>query len=125
MPSPLCCRKRKSYDESPSGRRFLSYGSTLRSTRTLRRIARVLRSSGYSLRELRAIYLKEVAPVVYLNMFSVAGVWSGFDPVWLNEEAAKRARDDKAIWDSRWNVKQRMMTYATEHHWKQLERLLS
>lgn len=91
----------------------------------IRRIAQVLRLSGYSTSELRSIYLREVAPVVYSNTFSAAGVWAGFDPAWLSEEATKRARDDGAIWDSRWNVRQRIMTYATEHHWKELERLLS
>ncbi|MGH9901020.1 MAG: DUF7079 family protein, partial [Pyrinomonadaceae bacterium] len=48
----------------------------------LRRIAGVLADSGYAVEELTRIYLYEVAPVVYLNMFSVAGAWAGFDPQW-------------------------------------------
>jgi hypothetical protein len=91
----------------------------------VQRIAEVLRASGYSVGELRLIYLKEVAPVVYRNAFSVAGAWSGFDSAWLSKEAAKRAEASPTCWDSRWNAKQRIMTYATEHYWKQLERLLS
>ena len=88
-------------------------------------IAKVLHASGYSVTELRSIYLNEVAPVVYMNALSVAGAWAGFDPDWLSEQAAKRANKGATTWDSRWNVKRRIMTYATEHHWKRLEQLLS
>lgn len=91
----------------------------------LRRIAAVLHASGYSLAELRTIYLREVAPVVYLNTFTAAGVWAGFDADWLCEEAGRRAAARARVWDSPWNLRQRLRTYATTHHWRRLEALLA
>jgi hypothetical protein len=49
-----------------------------------------LRSSGLSLRELDEIYYDEVAPLLYQNLNSPAGVWSGFDGAWLDGEIQKR-----------------------------------
>ena len=91
----------------------------------LHRIADVLRASAYSLIELRQIYLHEVAPVMYPNTLSVAGEWAGVDPDWLVAEATKRAGDHSKAQDSRWSLRQHVMTYATEEHWKRLEQLLS
>ncbi|WP_068830503.1 DUF7079 family protein [Pseudomonas sp. BMS12] len=48
-------------------------------------IIRVLRASGLPLAELERIFYEEVAPVVWLNGWSVAGVWTGFDAQWLAE----------------------------------------
>ena len=58
----------------------------------LHRIADVMKRSGYSVPQLRDIYLFEVAPVVFPNMLSVAGEWAGFDEEWLFNMAAQRAR---------------------------------
>jgi hypothetical protein len=58
----------------------------------LRRIAGVMGQSGYSVGELREIYLFEVAPVVSPNLLTVAGEWAGFDHDWLFAEATRRAR---------------------------------
>lgn len=52
----------------------------------LEHIAGVFVDSGYSLTELRVILDSEVGPVLYKNLYSVAGVWSGFDEHWLNEQ---------------------------------------
>jgi hypothetical protein len=49
-----------------------------------RRIAAVLQASELPLAELQAIYLVEVAPLLWLNHWGTAGVWSGFDPAWLS-----------------------------------------
>jgi hypothetical protein len=58
----------------------------------LRRIAEVMKWSGYTIPELRGIYLFEVAPVVFPNLLSVAGEWAAFDEEWLFVEATERAR---------------------------------
>src|SRR5262249_26873070 len=58
----------------------------------LQRIAGVLRASGHPIGVLWEIYLYEVAPVVFLNLLTVAGEWAGFDREWLFAEATKRAR---------------------------------
>src|SRR4051812_32345016 len=60
--------------------------------RDLELMAKVLAASPYSIDQLQEIELWEVAPVVSPNLLSMAGVWSGFDATWVNEECAKRAR---------------------------------
>ena len=49
-------------------------------------IATKMVESGYSLSELRVICDSEIAPVVYSNLRSPAGVWDGFDEHWLIEQ---------------------------------------
>ncbi|MDJ0972412.1 MAG: hypothetical protein QNJ06_21155 [Kiloniellales bacterium] len=56
----------------------------------LDRIARALHDSGYDRDTLDRILAEEVAPVVYRNLYSVAGVWTGFDPDWLCAEISRR-----------------------------------
>lgn len=56
------------------------------------RIAQVMADSGLSVRELRAVYVREVAPVVAANLRTVAGVWSGFDEEWLCAQIIRRLR---------------------------------
>jgi hypothetical protein len=92
----------------------------------LDRIASVLRDSGYGIDELFRIYLHEVAPVVYLNLFSVAGAWSGFDEDWLCAAAERRWRMPRwrREWRGRLPLTRGLMTYATARHWPELERRL-
>ena len=56
----------------------------------LERIANVLRSSPYSEAELDHIMFDEVFPVLICNMWSVAGVWTGFDLDSLQSAILKR-----------------------------------
>ena len=51
----------------------------------LQRIAGVMKRSGYSVPQLRDIYLFEVAPVVFRNLFTVAG-----DMGWVRRGMALR-----------------------------------
>lgn len=92
----------------------------------LQRIAAVAAASGYSIPKLREIYLYEVAPVVYLNCWSVAGVWAAFDDEWLHAEAKKHA-ERHSLWIRFWvfvGPGRYLMTYATERHWRwMVERL--
>jgi hypothetical protein len=85
----------------------------------LQRIAGVMKTLGYSLSQLREIYLFEVAPIVFGNLLTVAGTWSGFDEEWLFNQVAKRAR--KRSLSLRMFVKTGIgkwfMTCATERHW--------
>ena len=92
----------------------------------LQRIAGVMKRSEYSINELREIYLFEVAPVVFLNLLSVAGEWAGFNEEWLFAEATKRAKKRSLflrglVWSG---VGKRVMTFATERHWDRLVELL-
>src|SRR3954447_14108020 len=63
----------------------------------LRRIAEVMRRSGYEVEELRQIYHFEVAPVVFPNLLSVAGEWAGFEEEWLVNEVTKQARSRNRV----------------------------
>jgi hypothetical protein len=86
-----------------------------------RHIAGVLLASGLSAEELRAIYLEEVAPLLWLNHWSVAGVWSGFDPIWLSAGCRHNQQKRKSRWH-RWRCRllRRPMTYAAEPEWRQV-----
>ena len=86
----------------------------------LREIARVLQASGYDAETLRGIYRFEVAPVVYQNLLTPAGVWDGFDEVWLCDEAAWHARRRSRWHDARWRLLQPVMTYATAEPWQHI-----
>ena len=89
----------------------------------LRSIADVLRASGYSAETLYEVYLYEVAPAVYTNLLSPAGVWAGFDAEWLCAEVERHARRRSATRERMLRLKKGVMTYATEDAWKRLMQL--
>ncbi len=89
----------------------------------LRRIAEPLLSSGLSSAELQEIMLYEVAPVVWLNHWSVAGVWDGFDPQWLF--AGCRNNQRRGRWHRlKCRALRRPMTYACTAEWQRILSLL-
>lgn len=93
----------------------------------LSRIARVAAESRYSIAELRDIYLHEVAPVVYRNLWGVAGVWNAFDEEWLHAEARRRA-ERRSLWLRFWvfiGLGRWCMTRAAEREWHRIVALLS
>jgi hypothetical protein len=92
----------------------------------LYRIAGVMKRSGYSVLQLREIYLFEVAPVVFPNLLTVAGEWAGFDEEWLFAQATKRARRRSLCLRAfvTQGIGKWLMTYATERHWDTLVKML-
>ncbi|MBD9477783.1 hypothetical protein [Pseudoxanthomonas sp. PXM02] len=56
------------------------------------RIAGHCARSPFSIAELRRILFDEVHPVVHANLWSVAGVWQGFDADWLVASIVARKR---------------------------------
>lgn len=90
----------------------------------LREIARVLHASGYDLATLHGIYRCEVAPVVYRNLLTPAGVWDGFDETWLCDKAARHARRRSRWHDARWRLFAPVTTYATAEPWRRVVALL-
>ena len=62
-------------------------------------LARTLAQSPYSVAELRAILFDEVYPVCIANLLSVAGVWTRFDPDWLQDRVLAR-RNSLLHWPS-------------------------
>jgi hypothetical protein len=85
-----------------------------------------MKRSGYSLDELRDIYLFEVAPVVFPNLLTVAGEWAGFDEEWLVAEVTKRAKKRNLILRAfvTIGIGNWLMTYATEGYWDTLVKML-
>jgi hypothetical protein len=51
---------------------------------------RVLASSRFTTAQLESILLDEVYPVCALNLLNMTGVWTGFDPTWLESEICRR-----------------------------------
>ncbi|MDR2880545.1 MAG: hypothetical protein LBV29_01400 [Azoarcus sp.] len=96
----------------------------------LRRIARAAAASGYSVSELRDIYLYEIAPIVGPNLlpFGIQGEWVGFDEQWLHTIARLRAERRARRRGRRFGFLLRMMlktmTYATEDNWHRMVALL-
>jgi anti-sigma factor RsiW len=55
-------------------------------------LAQALAGSPYAVAKLRRILLTEVHPACVQNLRAVAGVWSGFDPEWLEQRILRRRR---------------------------------
>ncbi len=85
-------------------------------------IAREMHASGYSIQELREIYLYEVAPAIFMNLSGVGGEWLGFEDAWLHDKILRSLRTRARL--GRWwiRVRRRRMTYATEESWGKLQR---
>ena len=52
--------------------------------------AKQLAGSPYSIEQLEFILVEEVYPVCKYNLWSVAGVWDGFNPEWLKTKILAR-----------------------------------
>ena len=92
----------------------------------LERIARVMADSGLTIKQLREVYLVEVAPVVSPNLLTVAGEWAGFDDEWLYSQIQRNLRDRPRrtrFW-SWFRLTRGPMLYATERHWTRLVELV-
>lgn len=85
-------------------------------------IARVMLDSGYDRDTLERIMAEEVAPVVYLNLYSVAGEWAGFDPDWLCAEILAGLRRRGPV--GRWWLRRRrtLMTRIMRDDWQDILR---
>ncbi len=86
------------------------------------RIARVLLDSKLEFKELKQIDLFEVFPVVKSNLFSVAGVWGGFDKVWLYASCEKAyQKKDRPIFQFKTRVYHFFFKWMTKEHWDKIE----
>lgn len=56
------------------------------------RVAEQCARSPFAIPALQRILFDEVHPVVHLNLWSVAGVWDGFDEDWLVSRIVSRRR---------------------------------
>ena len=90
--------------------------------RDLEWIARVMADSGLTIEELWRVYSYEVAPVVYMNIYSFAGQWLGFSPDWLRTEIVRNLRDRPRrtrFW-TLFPITRCLMLSQTHDDWKKL-----
>lgn len=87
------------------------------------RIAAGLRESNLGVEALQQIFLYEVAPLLWLNHWSVAGVWDGFEPQWLIA-GCQRNQQRGALHRLRCRLMRTPMTYACRDDWQAILRLL-
>jgi hypothetical protein len=85
----------------------------------LKDTAQTLYQSSYSLQELEKIYLYEVAPVVYKNLYSVTGIWTGFDSEWLTKSILlrKRRRFRPLEWLLRFSLGKALVSAMVQKEW--------
>lgn len=69
--------------------------------------ARELAESPFPIGEIERILAEEVHPVCRINLWSVAGVWGGFDPEWL-EASIERRRRSRWRWLHRFDPGRRL-----------------
>jgi hypothetical protein len=90
------------------------------------RLRDVLKESQLSIDKLDLIYYEEIAPLLYGNLESTAGEWSGFEPDWLEQEISKQSSKrivDKVPWLSK--VRGYWVTRTTKNDWQKLKRMLT
>ncbi|MBK8268084.1 MAG: hypothetical protein IPK83_07160 [Planctomycetes bacterium] len=63
-----------------------------------RQIAEQLRGTGFTGEELEAILETELAPLLYRNLHSTAGEWSGFDLKWIEESIRTGRHQEMRKW---------------------------
>ena len=84
----------------------------------LHHIATIMVASSYSLSELRVICDSEIAPVVYKNLLTPVGVWSGFDESWLAEQIITQMNKPKRWQDALLDPLRRpFIHYVGEPEW--------
>ncbi len=84
----------------------------------VRDIAATVRESGLSREELEVVFCDELAPFLGPNLLSPAGVWQGFDPDWVCNEAAKRY-SRRCFWDHLLRSSG-LMTHAARPAWNRV-----
>lgn len=89
---------------------------------SLKYIAKVVRESGLSEAELDQVFLYELAPFLGFNHLTVTGVWAGFDPDWVCEQA--RIRQTKYRWRDRMCSFIGLTTYAAKPDWQKVKALV-
>lgn len=85
-------------------------------------IASIIKKSNYSFEEVKQIDKKEIFPVLFYNLLSVAGNWTGFKEEWLVNEINNKIQR-RNLFSSTFN----RFTYLcfkgmNKERWKKLEK---
>jgi hypothetical protein len=89
---------------------------------TFARLRNELRASRLPLRDLDEIYYDELAPILYRNLRVPAGVWSGFDAEWLEEQIRRRGSPSHFQLLAR--LRRYAVTRSTIKDWRRLRQML-
>lgn len=89
-------------------------------------IALRLRKTGFSVDELDRIYTEEVAPALYNNLNATAGVWTAFDPVWLDEKIDRNKGWIRLLKKSHlaWHWYEKWITRDTIADWNRVRKMI-
>ena len=83
--------------------------------------ARVMAASPFSRQELRRIALDEVHPALASNLLPIAGVWDGFDTVWL----CTQLRQPGHGWWAPFNPMRYYLRREFRARWQQLDAIIA
>ncbi|QCX01005.1 hypothetical protein FGM00_13110 [Aggregatimonas sangjinii] len=84
-------------------------------------LAKRIYESPFSYKEVREIDKKEVFPVLYQNVLSVAGVWDGFDEEWLITSIVKKNAKRNFLSQGYHGFLYSRMQHIFKEEWKQIE----
>jgi hypothetical protein len=83
-------------------------------------ITTVLAGSPYAVAEIERTLVHEVCPVCGRNLASPAGVWAGFDPVWLESEIRTARRRGRLPWVRWWRELMGRLLVARWSQWRRI-----
>lgn len=87
----------------------------------LEHIAQVLAASPYSIAEIKAIHLYEVAPAVSGNLAGATGEWAGFESDWLKDRCrAFASRRQSRCFRARRLLSRSFIDFFTARYWRQV-----
>ena len=90
-----------------------------------RQIALTIIQSPFSLEQVKKINRREVFPILYVNLLTMTGEWSGFDKDWLVEKIEKRGRRRNALSKLGLFIIHGPLKWMYLRHWPEVEKAMS
>lgn len=88
----------------------------------LLRIAKIILKSPFDFEEIKKINKYDVFPLLISNLFSVAGVWGGFNEAWLTEKITARLNRSK-LSKMLVDIDYRLSSWMINHYLRRLEKI--
>jgi len=88
-------------------------------------IAKVIKESPYRLEEVKRINKYEVFPVLYQNLMSPAGQWTGFDESWLVESIQSSLENRNEAKSLAIEMGYAVLKAMFDDYWKAIETIYS
>jgi len=84
-------------------------------------IATKIKESPYTFEEVKHIDKKEVFPILFSNLLSVAGNWTGFQEEWLVNEISKKIQKRTLVGSTFDRLKYYFFKGMNKEYWKKIE----